>query len=44
MSATMMENQTVSRVRPLTTVAWRKVPSNVNPKRNAAARDGALSA
>ena len=34
----------VARLRPLGIMCWRKMPSKVKPKRNAARRDGALSA
>ena len=41
-SPSMIENHAVSRLRPLATAAWRKIPSNWNPRRAAAARDGAF--
>jgi hypothetical protein len=43
-SLSVIENQAVSRLRPLTMSAWRKTPSNRKPYRSAAARDGAFSA
>src|SRR5207248_447354 len=38
-SRSVIENQAVSRLRPLTTSAWRKIPSKRNPYRAAEARD-----
>jgi hypothetical protein len=43
-SLSTIANHAVSRLRPLTIMCWRKMPSNVKPKRRAAARDGALRA
>src|SRR5450759_2397771 len=43
-SPSTIENQAVSRLRPLTTMCWRKTPSNTNPNLSAARRDGRLSA
>src|SRR5690606_13726570 len=43
-SLSIIENQAVSRLRFFTTVAWRKIPSKVKPKRKAAARDAAFRA
>ena len=43
-SESSMENHAVSRFRPLTIMCWRKIPSNLKPKRNAARREGALRA
>src|SRR2546421_1773283 len=37
-SASVIEYHAVSRLRPLTIMCWRKMPSNVNPSRSAAAR------
>ncbi|MFC5040094.1 hypothetical protein [Ornithinimicrobium kibberense] len=38
----VIANQVVSRLRPLTTIAWRHVPSSSKPSRRAARREGAL--
>ena len=43
-SRSVMANQAVSRLRPLTTMCWWNTPSKRNPKRRAAWREGALSA
>ena len=41
-SLSIIENQAVSRFFPFTIMCCRKIPSNVNPRRNAALRDGEL--
>src|SRR6266550_81439 len=43
-SASVIEYQAVSRLRPLTTMCWRNTPSKVKPKRSAARRDAVFSA
>ena len=43
-SPSTIENQAVSRLRPLTIMCWRNTPSNVKPKRSAARRERALAA
>src|SRR5262249_41818408 len=42
-SLSRIENHAVSRLRRLWTLAWRQTPSNVKPRRVAAARDLALA-
>ena len=43
-SPSRIEYHAVSRLRPLMIMCWRKTPSNVTPKRSAAARERALRA
>src|SRR5690606_39537438 len=42
-SRSSIENQAVSRLRPLTIMCWRKTPSNFMPNRSAARLEGVLS-
>ena len=41
-SESRIEYQALSRLRPFTTIAWRKMPSKRKPSRSAARRDGAF--